>query len=54
MANENNTICKSVFKNGTSYTSTAQFTNKWIELINFSEKNKKRNGLSCLKGDIIK
>ncbi|MCI9085917.1 MAG: hypothetical protein HFE51_05785 [Clostridia bacterium] len=41
MANENNTICKSVFKNGTSYTSTAQFTNKWIELINFSEKNKK-------------
>lgn len=38
MADINNTICKSVFKNGT--TSTAEFTKKWIELINLSEKNK--------------
>lgn len=40
MADGNNTICKSVFKNGTNITSTAQFTRKWIELINMSEKNK--------------
>nr|QGT51077.1 hypothetical protein Firmicute1046_1530 [uncultured Firmicutes bacterium] len=34
-----NTICKSVFKNGKSI-STSQFTQKFIELINLSEKNK--------------
>ena len=33
------TICKSIFKNGMS-TSKTQFTRKWIELINQSEKNK--------------
>jgi hypothetical protein len=35
-----NAICKSVFKNGTNFTTTTQFTRKWIELINLSEKNK--------------
>ncbi len=35
-----NTICKSIFKNGTNTTSKTQFTRKWIELINLSEKNK--------------
>lgn len=33
-------ICKSVFKNGTNSTSTTQFTQKFIELINLSERNK--------------
>lgn len=55
MADGNHTICKSVFKNGTNITSTVQFTNKWIELINLSEKNKSaKYDLSCLKGDMIK
>lgn len=40
MADKNNTIYKNVFKNGTNVTSTSQFTKKWIELINLSEKNK--------------
>lgn len=55
MADGNNMIYKSVFKNGTNIISTAQFTKKWIELINLSEKNKlAKYDLSCLKGDMIK
>ena len=38
-----NTICKSVFKNGEKTTSKSQFTQKWIELINRSEKNRTIN-----------
>ncbi|MCI8493421.1 MULTISPECIES: hypothetical protein [Anaerotruncus] len=33
-------ICSSVFKSGESTTTTSQFTQKWIELINKIEKNK--------------
>lgn len=40
MAGVNNTICKSVFRNGTNIISAVEFTKKWIELINLSEKNK--------------
>lgn len=35
------TICKSVFKSGENTTSQKQFTEKWIELINRLEKNKR-------------
>ncbi|WP_304509429.1 hypothetical protein [Anaerotignum sp.] len=34
-------ICRSVFKSGESTTSQKQFTQKWIELINRLEKNKR-------------
>lgn len=34
-------ISKSVFKNGESKTTTTQYTSKWIELINQSEKLRK-------------
>ena len=33
-------ICSSVFKSGESTTSKAQFTKKWVEMINRIEKNK--------------
>lgn len=35
------TVCKSVFKSGENTTSQKQFTQKWIELINSLEKNKR-------------
>lgn len=35
-------LCKSVFKGGENTISKAQFTKKWIELINILEKNKTR------------
>lgn len=41
--NENkteDTLCKSVFKSGESTISKAQFTKKWVELINRLEKYK--------------
>lgn len=38
-------VCKSVFKSGESTVSGALFTQKWIELINRSEKNKKIRAL---------
>ena len=34
------TICKSVFKSGENTTSTKQFTQMWINLINKIEKGK--------------
>ena len=34
------TICKSIFKNKENTISKAQFTQKWIALINTLEKNK--------------
>lgn len=45
MANneQQQTICKSVFKSGENTTSKSQFTQKWIELINRLEKNKRIN-----------
>lgn len=39
-ADHNQTLCRSVFKSGESTTSKAQFTKKWIEMINKIEKNK--------------
>lgn len=36
-------ICKSIFKNGAVITSKKEFTQKWIELINMLEKNKSVN-----------
>lgn len=36
-----NAICRSVFKGGGSTTSTKQFTQKWIELINQIERGKR-------------
>lgn len=33
-------ICKNVFKSGENTTSKSEFTKKWIELINRSEKSK--------------
>ena len=42
MANtdKNQILCRSVFKSGESTTSKAQFTKKWVEMINRIEKNK--------------
>ena len=42
MANtdKNQILCRSVFKSGESTTSKAQFTKKWVEMINRKEKNK--------------
>ena len=40
MANtdKNQILCRSVFKSGESTTSKAQFTKKWVEMINRIEK----------------
>lgn len=37
---ENRILCKSVFKSGKNTISKTQFTEKWIELINKTEKYK--------------
>jgi hypothetical protein len=39
--NNTHIICKSIFKSGDSKPIVNQFTQKWIELINQSEINKK-------------
>jgi hypothetical protein len=42
MVNNNiHVICKSIFKSGESKPIITQFTQKWIELINQSENNKR-------------
>lgn len=38
---ETQVICKSVFKSGGNTTLKEQFTQKWIEVINQIEKNKR-------------
>lgn len=40
---QQNTICKSVFKSGESTTTRDEFTKKWIELINRLESSKSIN-----------
>lgn len=37
---KNRVICKSVFKNGAGTTTKQDYTKKWIELINKSERRK--------------
>ena len=38
--NKQESVCKSIFKSGGDTTSKAQFTKKWLELINRMEKHK--------------
>lgn len=37
---DNDSLCKSIFRSGDSVISKEQFTKKWIELINNSEKSR--------------
>lgn len=50
MAREILVNCKSVFKGGSIRTTKAQYTGKWIELINQQEKNKKGTLNTKMKG----